>query len=645
MRCSCIRTVFILSFGLLLPLFCLGQAAKTDSLKKVLASLPPEGRAYASDTMRVLVLCELGKAEQNDKVAEPIIKAAIALAKKIQWTEGEYICIYRLGKVYNRNGRYVEAVPLLYKSLYMFEMKKQTKKQAICLRDIGDAYLLLKKYDKAIELYQKSIALFKQLKEFKEYIDSLNNLALVYYSKRNYNFALKLFFECKKYESIVKGTLMEASYLSNIASCYREKKEFELSLKYFKLAEAIYGKNKDKYNNIYGVTLVEKAKVYREIGRIDESIKVANDAYLMNNKYNGNNQYVNELLVDLYEKSGDINNAYKHYKELVDSKNLALQQDKEKQVESLKFEYENKQQKIKIQLLDKDLENSAYKNRVFGLVVIVVAVFLILMFWNNRLLKMKNRQIDSQRQELSLLTLKLEEMNSNLEFKVQERTTELVKMNKELIQKNEDIKNALFNGQSIERKRVASELHDNLGGTLSGLIWQLEGISFENMNVSEQKIYESLILKMRDAYAEIRHISHNMLPGELEKSGLKKALEKLVNELNQNNKIQFILDVNMADKFNNRKIELELYSISMELLNNVIKHSSASIAGILINQSSTNLMLEVYDNGKGLNADRNTDGKGMRNIKDRVNSIGGKLVVESEPYVNTCIRVEVPLIK
>ncbi|MFN8343762.1 MAG: tetratricopeptide repeat protein [Spirosomataceae bacterium] len=631
--------LFFFWFGV--PLYSFSQTTKIDSLKKVLASLPPEGRSFASDTARVMVLCELGKAIQNDKIAAPFLKQAYQIAKKTKWLEGEYQSLFQLGKTYNRNGRYSEAIVLFYKSLFILEETKQVKKQAICLRDIGDAYLLLKKYDKAILYYQKSIDIFKKLREYKEYIDSLNNLALVYYSKLEYDYALKLFFECKKYENLVKGTLMEASYLSNIASCYREKKDFTRSLYYFDLALVIYNNNTNKYNNILGITLVEKAKVYYELGNTLKAIDLANTAYKLNNQYNGNNQFVNELLAQLYEKSGNYLKAYNHYKEFISAKDLSQKQDKEQQIEALKFEYANKQQKNQINLLNKNLETQIYQRSLFGLGFIFILIFSSIIFWNNRVLNIKNKQIELQSFELTTLTSQLVKSNSTLEARVNERTKELIEKNNELLQKNREIKEALFNGQSIERKRVASELHDNLGSTLSGLIWQLESIAIENMTPTEQYIYESLILKMRDAYTEIRHISHNMLPYELEKYGLENAIRKLINDLNQNNKIKFSLDAKLPTTISNKKVELELYSICMELLTNVLKHSNATQVQINLLLIDKSVTLEVCDNGKGFISDDIRTGKGMKNIKNRVDSVSGELTIESVAHQKTSIKIEV----
>lgn len=118
---------------------------------------------------------------------------------------------------------------------------------------------------------------------------------------------------------------------------------------------------------------------------------------------------------------------------------------------------------------------------------------------------------------------------------------ELQVANDELIMKNQEILEALTKGQTIERKRVALELHDNLGSTLSALKWRLETINGDNLNEKERKVYAGIVDMMKNAYAEVRLISHNMLPVELEERGLFEALNKFINDINISDKLNIKL--------------------------------------------------------------------------------------------------------
>jgi two-component system, NarL family, sensor histidine kinase LiaS len=134
---------------------------------------------------------------------------------------------------------------------------------------------------------------------------------------------------------------------------------------------------------------------------------------------------------------------------------------------------------------------------------------------------------------------------------------------------------------------------------------------------------------MSNAYEDVRNISHNLLPAEFETKGLVGALEKYIHDLNENGKIKFTLktkgDLSQIDK----KIALELYSISMELITNILKHSGASEAEVYIGSSKGKLQLEIKDNGKGLDPEAK-QGKGLVQIRERVSGLGGGMEVLSE---------------
>src|SRR5207237_9048760 len=128
--------------------------------------------------------------------------------------------------------------------------------------------------------------------------------------------------------------------------------------------------------------------------------------------------------------------------------------------------------------------------------------------------------------------LEIESLNTGLEEKVQQRTAELERANDQLRAKNREIADALLRGQTQERKRVAADLHDNLGGLLAAIKVSLGALDPGRMPEREQLIYNNLLTMTKEAYAEIRYLSHNLQPEELEKQGLIKALTRLTEKLN-----------------------------------------------------------------------------------------------------------------
>jgi signal transduction histidine kinase len=191
-----------------------------------------------------------------------------------------------------------------------------------------------------------------------------------------------------------------------------------------------------------------------------------------------------------------------------------------------------------------------------------------------------------------------------------------------LKRKNKEISAAMLKGQTIERKRVAMDLHDNLGSTLSALWLSIDTIDQSKMNYEEKGIHQNLRENLEKAYNDVRLLSHNLLPEEFEKQGLTTILHGFVRKMNKNSKIRFALQIDEGFGRVDNKIEFELYSICLELVNNIIKHSKATEAKILLSHTEKQISLTVSDNGIGT-FKNDSDGKGMKNVKARVESLNG----------------------
>ncbi|HAO49344.1 MAG TPA: two-component sensor histidine kinase, partial [Runella sp.] len=177
-------------------------------------------------------------------------------------------------------------------------------------------------------------------------------------------------------------------------------------------------------------------------------------------------------------------------------------------------------------------------------------------------------------------------------------------------------------GQTTERKRIAADLHDSLGSTMSALNWSLEAIDIKKLNPQEQEVYKHVKKTISQAHDQVRLLSHNLLPDEFEKQGLTEALRYLVRKINQNTTTHFSLEIAPQIGRFDKRVEFELYSICLELVNNILKHSKATHATIQLRVENQQLSLVVTDNGLGL-FENTSDGKGLKNIKDRIESLGG----------------------
>lgn len=218
----------------------------------------------------------------------------------------------------------------------------------------------------------------------------------------------------------------------------------------------------------------------------------------------------------------------------------------------------------------------------------------------------------------------------------------LRKKNTELLNKNHEIQEALLNGQTIERKRVASALHDNIGSLLSAVRVSLLTLNSTKLPNHDQKIYVQIQEMVENACREVRLISHNLLPEELEKFGLEVALEKMIERLNFSTPIEFTLNSKgIKDSNLDRKTAFHLYSICLELINNILKHSEASDAVMTFRKKEKTLELFVRDNGKGLQ--NYQKGQGLTSVEDRVDAMNGVVEIESEAGEGTRTHISIPI--
>lgn len=241
-------------------------------------------------------------------------------------------------------------------------------------------------------------------------------------------------------------------------------------------------------------------------------------------------------------------------------------------------------------------------------------------------------------EQLEELNKYRENINKDLSEKVLEKT-------KELNQKQYEVKRALLLGEEQERKRIATELHDGMGSMLSTLKLNAESIELDDKNLSDKELlaYKNIIDLIDKACIELRNISHNMLPTGMEQFGLIQSLQSILKKINTSSKINFNLDTyNLNERFN-RELELSLYRITLELINNIIKHSNAKNATIQLIKNEESITLMVVDDGIGFDLNKIKEGMGLHNIKSRVDVFNGKLTIDTQPERGSTFIIEIPI--
>ncbi|WP_169521699.1 sensor histidine kinase [Spirosoma spitsbergense] len=225
---------------------------------------------------------------------------------------------------------------------------------------------------------------------------------------------------------------------------------------------------------------------------------------------------------------------------------------------------------------------------------------------------------------------------------LQQKLVEVQQLSQEkeqtLLGQNAELKAALLQGQTLERQRVAADLHDNLGTTLTALRWTLESMDKSKLTSVEKTVLATIDQQMSQAYTDVRLLSHNLLPNELAKQGLAAALRIMVDKLNRNTPVRFRLSGADTLPRLDRQTEFELYSICLELLNNTVKHAWATQCFINITLTNDALQLTVGDNGTGLQ-NHQKEGQGLHNVASRVDALRGTWTIETESGVRHQIIV------
>ncbi|WP_343522683.1 7TM diverse intracellular signaling domain-containing protein [Pedobacter sp.] len=206
-----------------------------------------------------------------------------------------------------------------------------------------------------------------------------------------------------------------------------------------------------------------------------------------------------------------------------------------------------------------------------------------------------------------------------------------------------DLADGIFNAQEDERTRLARDLHDDLGGTLSIIKLNITAFQQKVLKLTEndRMFYDQTISMIEKACADLREISHNLMPKNFEKLGLIETLKEHFNSLNHSGKIAFEFVFQVEHPIESAT-EITIYRIVNELINNINRHSMATKATIQILSFGERINIMAEDNGIGFNPDRDKKGLGMQNILSRVNYLSGKIQIDSNRN-GTTIVIDIPL--
>ncbi|WP_314222834.1 HAMP domain-containing sensor histidine kinase [Streptomyces zaehneri] len=196
--------------------------------------------------------------------------------------------------------------------------------------------------------------------------------------------------------------------------------------------------------------------------------------------------------------------------------------------------------------------------------------------------------------------------------------------------------------QEAERRRIAQELHDEVGQSMTAILLSLERAADEAGEPLRGELRQVQEIT-RGSLDEVRRLARRLRPGVLEDLGLVSALTSLTTEFSTHAGLRVVRRFDTGLPALDQPTELVLYRVAQEALTNAARHAEAGQAEVSLRHTAEAVVLAVVDDGRGTGVAR--EGAGIRGMRERALLIGATLDITSEPQSGTQVRLTVPLLR
>lgn len=643
---------------LLVSGFCQAQTKKLDSLVRKI------NQYQKRDTVRVKLIIDYALNAANDNTTKllPYINEAISISKEKKYLRGLQTAYVHLQIYYSDRGDIEKA--RIYGDTAMRYLKNDTSKLAMTNlawlhNNMAGDYAKLSDYQQAINNLIKAATIFERY-EPNSLAATYGNIALMYaylmlpeqameydkkaiaaaektgdilnITRRNLGYTSRLI-DAKRYSEAeqvldkVESFVMKLDNSSTYIFFYQNKglvskgrNRYDEAVSYLKKAYDYTLKNDDKLTQT--VILNPLAEVLQKAGRPAEAKQYLDTLLAKSLTYRIRDGELSAYrqLADWYGQKKDYRTANTFLlKRLSLSDSLSSEETKEKiSMMETRFKVRGKDSEIKILQDEKKIQQLSLRqkstlNYILAGGALALIAFALLSYRNYR-----------HRQKLQ-----------------QQRITELE------TEKQLSATEAVLKGEEQERSRLAKDLHDGLGGMLSGIKLSLNNMKGNLIMTSENAdAFEMSIGMLDNTIREMRRVAHNMMPEMLVKYGLDTALKELCREISRSTGLQANYQSLGMDKISvEQSVAIAVYRIVQELSGNAIKHSDAKNLLVQAHALSDEkqLVVTVEDDGKGFDPKQleTATGMGWMNIRNRVDFLKGKLDINSAPGTGTSVLLEI----
>lgn len=301
------------------------------------------------------------------------------------------------------------------------------------------------------------------------------------------------------------------------------------------------------------------------------------------------------------------------------------------------------------------------KERVDGLkqveifllmVTLIILVFEGLLIFRPAVVQLRKTmfQLIQSEAQAKVMNRELIQVNNSLRKTEQELLNSTNEKYKQQMNEQKIRSTSLVKGQESERKRIARDIHDGVGQMLTALKLNIESISPEQLPDKEKIRLEEARKLIGKTIAETRTITFNLMPTVLSDFGIVSALKQLAEQASKNSGAQVIFICPNSFSRLDKSIEIGVYRISQEAINNAVKYSQAKEISVELLLNDNYIYLTVIDNGKGFNikkpdldSDHRKISNGIYNMQERTNLLDGEFKISSTPGKGTKIWAKIPV--
>lgn len=206
----------------------------------------------------------------------------------------------------------------------------------------------------------------------------------------------------------------------------------------------------------------------------------------------------------------------------------------------------------------------------------------------------------------------------------------IARLNRQRQLLNKRILTAVLRTEEKSRSRFAKDLHDGLGPLLSSARMSLSALQRESLPADQQEIIGNTTYVIDEAIRSLREISNNLSPHVLNDFGLARGVQNFIDKSAAMHDAKIRFTTNLRTERYDTDIEVILYRVICELINNSLKHAACTSINLSLSQNGSELALDYTDDGRGFNPQAMMDcGMGLSNIASRINSLGGTFDISS----------------